>query len=179
MRRSFAETFDSLDRLGGRLPLEAILDWFGSHPLTAEELHDYLVFNRDHYVRNLLHTGPSYQALVLCWRNGQRSPIHNHRGSHCGVKVLRGTATETFFERSANGLILPVKSRQVSSGETTASAEADTHQVSNLQADDADLVTLHIYSPALTKMEVFSLDSPLVREWEDPINDPFIDGGGI
>ena len=64
-------------------------------------------------------------------------------------------------------------------GETTASAEADTHQVSNLQAGNADLVTLHIYSPALTKMEVFSLDNPLVREWEDPINDPFIDGGGI
>ena len=179
MRRSFAETFDSLDRIGGRLPLEVILDWFTANPLTAEELHDYLVFNRDHYVRNLLHTGPSFQALVLCWRNGQRSPIHNHRGSHCGVKVLRGTATETFFERSANGLILPVKSRQVPPGETTASAEADTHQVSNLQADNADLVTLHIYSPALTKMEVFSLDSPLVREWEDPINDPFIDGGGI
>ena len=179
MRRSFASTFESLDRIGQRLPLPAILEWFAAHPLSAEELVDYLVFHRDHYVRNLLHTGPTYQALVLCWRNGQRSPIHNPRGSHCGVKVLRGTATETFFERAPNGMILPTKSRQLPPGDTTASAEADTHQVSNCQAGNAELVTLHIYSPALTKMEVFSLDSPLVREWEDPINDPFIDGGGI
>ena len=179
MPTTIANLFTRLDRIGGQLPLADILDWFQANPLTAEELHDYLVFSKDHYVRNLLHTGPTYQALVLCWRNGQRSPIHNHKGSHCGVKVLRGTATETFFERAPNGMILPTKSRQLPPGDTTASAEADTHQVSNCQAGNADLVTLHIYSPALTKMEVFSLDSPLVREWEDPINDPFIDGGGI
>src|SRR5205807_7632445 len=40
---------------------------------------------------------------VLCWRNGQRSPIHDHRGSSCGVRVLRGTMTETQFAFAPNG----------------------------------------------------------------------------
>ena len=51
--------------------------------------------------------------------------------------------------------------------------------MSNPQAGGADLVTLHIYSPPLLRMEVFTLDSPAVREWDDPINDPFSHGAGI
>jgi cysteine dioxygenase len=179
MLKSIESAFARLDRVAGALPLRVILDWFGDFPLGAEDVADYLVFSPERYVRNLLHAGPSYQALVLCWRNGQRSPIHNHRGSHCGVRVLRGVATETVFARAPNGMVVPVRSRDLPPGHVCASADEDTHQVSNLQAGGADLVTLHVYSPPLLRMEVFSLDSPAVREWDDPINDPFALGAGI
>jgi cysteine dioxygenase len=171
--------FAALDRFEGQLPLAAIMDWFGEERLTLRDLTGYLTYSPVRYVRNRVHDGPGYQALVLCWRNGQRSPIHNHRGSHCGVKVLTGVATETLFTRAPNGLVLPVRSRDLSQGYTCASADEDTHQVSNLQAGGADLVTLHIYSPPLLRMEVFSLDTPAVREWDDPVHDPFAQGGGI
>ena len=171
--------FEELDRCTERLPLPAILDWFRQTDLSIDDVAEYLVFRPDRYVRNLLHAGPAYQALVLCWRNGQRSPIHNHRGSHCGVKVLRGVATETIFAKAPNGLIVPVRSRDLPQGHVCASADEDIHQVSNLQAGGADLVTLHIYSPPLLRMDVFSLDTPAVREWDDPVNDPFAHGGGI
>ena len=171
--------FAALDRFDGQLTLPAIMDWFREERLTAQDLTGYLTFNPARYVRNLVHKGPAYQALVLCWRNGQRSPIHNHRGSHCGVKVLQGVATETVFTRAPNGLVLPVESRHLPPGRTCASADEDIHQVSNLQAGGADLVTLHIYSPPLLRMEVFSLDTPAVREWDDPVNNPFSHGGGI
>jgi cysteine dioxygenase len=179
MPNAIESAFARLDRMTGRLPLRAILDWFGEVALTAEDLAHYLVFSPERYVRNLLHTGPAYQALVLCWRNGQRSPIHNHRGSNCGVKVLRGVATESLFARAPNGLVVPLSSRDLPPGHVCASADDDVHQVSNLQAGRVDLVTLHVYSPPLLRMEVFSLDSPAVREWDDPINDPFALGGGI
>src|SRR5439155_5912566 len=132
--------FAALDRFDGQLPLPAILDWFGAEPLTLADLSNYLIFNPARYVRNRVHDGPSYQALLLCWRNGQRSPIHNHRGSHCGVKVLRGIATETFFKRAPNGLIVPVSSRELALGRICGSVDDDIHQVSNLQAGHADLV---------------------------------------
>ena len=179
MTRPLENIFASLDRVAGQLPLPTILDWFRETALTAEDVANYLVFSPERYVRNLLHTGPTYQALVLCWRNGQRSPIHNHRGSHCGVQVLRGVATETVFAKAPNGLIYAVSSRDLPPGHLCASSDDDTHQMSNLQAGGADLVTLHVYSPPLLRMEMFSLDSPAVREWDDPINDRFVFGGGI
>jgi cysteine dioxygenase len=171
--------FEEMDSHRGRIALPAILDWIRRTDLSADELAEYLVFRPDRYVRNLLHAGPAYQALVLCWRNGQRSPIHNHRGSNCGVKVLRGTATETTFAKAPNGMAYAVRSRDLPEGHVCASADEDMHQVSNLQAANADLVTLHVYSPPLLRMEVFSLESPHVTEWDDPINDPFAQGGGI
>ena len=179
MPRAIESAFAELDRAAERLPLRVIMDWLTRSALTAEELASYMVFSPQRYVRNRLHDGPAYQALVLCWRNGQRSPIHNHRGSHCGVKVLLGTATETVFARARNGLVYPVNSRELPSGHMCASADDDVHQMSNLQAGGADLVTLHIYSPPLLRMEMFALDSPAVREWDDPVNDPFTLGAGI
>ena len=179
MAGGIERTFERLERAEQPLPLHVILDWFDEVPLSVEDVANYLVFNPERYVRNRLHNGPSYQALVLCWRNGQRSPIHNHRGSHCGVKVLRGVATETLFARAPNGMVVPVSSRDLAVGHVCASADDDIHQVSNLQAGGADLVTLHIYSPALLRMDVFSLDSPAIQECDDPVNDPFPLGGGI
>jgi cysteine dioxygenase len=179
MRTSIDHLFAELDRHDSPLPLPNILNWLGDTRLTAEELTYYLVFHRDHYVRNLLHAGSAYQALLLCWRSGQRSPIHNHRGSSCGVKVLRGVATETLFGRAPNGMIVAERSRDLPLGHTCASADEDVHQVSNLQAGGADLITLHVYSPPLLRMDMFSLETSAVREWDDPINDSFVLGGGI
>lgn len=179
MARVIDSAFAALDRFDGPLPLAAVLDWLRDGPLTLDDLTGYLTFQPARYVRNRVRDGPAYQALVLCWRNGQRSPIHNHRGSNCGVKVLRGVATETTFARAPNGLVVPVGSRDLPPGHTCASADDDIHQVSNLQAGGADLVTLHIYSPPLLRMDVFSLDTPDVREWDDPVTDPFTHGGGI
>ena len=179
MRQPIDYLFADLDRRAGPLSLPFLEDWLRDTPLTADHLTHYLVFRPDRYVRNLLHAGPSYQALALCWRNGQRSPIHNHRGSACGVKVLRGVATETAFARAPNGMVVATGSRDLKEGYLCGSVDEDIHQVSNLQAGGADLVTLHVYSPPLLRMDVFSLDTPAVREWDDPVNDPFVLGGGI
>ncbi|MBM3995647.1 MAG: hypothetical protein FJ303_16065 [Planctomycetes bacterium] len=179
MPTAIDNVFASLDRLDGPLSLPILLDWLGDMRLTLDDLAAYLIFRPERYVRNLLHVGLAYQALLLCWRNGQRSPIHNHRGSNCGVKVLRGVATETLFARAANGLMFATHSRDLPAGHTCASADENVHQISNLQAGGADLVTLHVYSPPLLRMDMFSLDTPAVTEWDDPINDPFLHGGGI
>jgi cysteine dioxygenase len=179
MLATMDDVFQELDCHADRIPLRDLLDWIRRTELSIDDVSEYLVFRPERYVRNLVHAGPAYQALLLCWRNGQRSPIHNHRGSNCGVKVLRGVATETTFAKAPNGMAYAVRSRDLTTGEVCASADDDMHQVSNLQAGGADLVTLHIYSPPLLRMEVFSLDSAAVTEWDDPINDPFAHGGGI
>jgi cysteine dioxygenase len=171
--------FEDFDRSAEKLSLPTLLEWLQRTDLTIDDVAEFLVFRADRYVRNLLHAGPAYQALLLCWRNGQRSPIHNHRGSNCGVKVLRGVATETTFAKAPNGMMYAVRSRDLPSGHTCASADEDTHQVSNLQAGWADLVTLHVYSPPLLRMDMYSLDTPAVTIWDDPVNDPFELGGGI
>ncbi|MGF1581931.1 MAG: cysteine dioxygenase family protein [Gemmataceae bacterium] len=172
-----SEIFAQLDCYTDRIPLEVLVQWLHSTSLGVEEVGSYLRFHSDRYMRNLMYYGPAYQALVLCWRNGQRSPIHDHIGSSCGVKVLRGTALETVFETGPNGMIYPSRTMILEEGSITGSQDNDIHQVSNLQAEDADLVTLHIYSPALYTMNIYSLLDGNVNRFDDPVNDEFVVGG--
>lgn len=154
-----------LDNLTQRAPIEELDRRLRSLDLTVEDVAEYVQFNQANYRRNLVQGGPWYHLLVLCWRSGQRSPIHNHAQSTCGLKVLRGVATETRFEDSPSGLIKAVSSRDLPEGLIAATQDADMHQISNLQAEGEDLITLHIYSPPLLKMKTFSLTDRTVGEY--------------
>ena len=168
-----------LDHYGGRIPLGALEQWLSETAVTYQDVTSFLRFHPDHYVRNLMYAGPAYQALVLCWRSGQRSPIHDHQSSSCAVKVLRGIATETQFARTGEGLVYAVGSRQLAEGHACATQDDDIHQMSNLQPPGCDLVTLHVYSPRLLTMNMYSILDAKVTRFFDPINDEFVGGAGI
>ena len=169
--------FAYLDGLGGRAPLDELTALVGDLGIEIEDLEEHVRFSERGYARNLIRTGEWYHAWVLCWKNGQRSPIHNHAGSSCCVKVLRGTATETLFEFAPNGHVKALFSRDHLEGTILGSEDADMHQVSNLQAGDAQLVTLHIYSPPLLRMETYSLTD--LSRGEERWVPEFSDAAGI
>lgn len=173
------DLFRELDAFREPIPLEVLGDWIERVICPISCVEPYIRFHPDHYLRNLMRSGPGYQALVLCWKAGQRSPIHDHWGSSCAVRVLRGTATETMFERTPEGHVFPVSSRFLQEGSTTVSASDDIHQVSNLQSESRELITLHVYSPPLLTMNVFSLTDETISQFHDPINMEFVGGAGI
>ncbi|MDA7978277.1 MAG: cysteine dioxygenase family protein [Pirellulales bacterium] len=174
-----ANVFSELDRHQDAIPLDEIMAWLNCHEFQIKDLGPWLRYDPERYQRNLLHAGPAYQALLLCWRNGQRSPIHDHLGSACGVKVLSGCAIETTFDLAPNGMVYPVHSRTLDEGSVCGSFDADKHQISNLQTDQADLVTMHIYSPPLLRMNMYSLTDGAIEEFSDPVNAEYEYGGGI
>ena len=120
-------------------------------------------FDGRRYRRRSLYRAPAYEALLLCWRAGQRSPIHDHRGSRCAFRVMEGTSAESVFERSDAGLVYPTLTSEYPQGFVCAAEDEDIHQVSNLQLSE-DLVTLHVYSPPLRTMNTYSLTDSCVLE---------------
>lgn len=146
--------------------------------ISIDDISGWIRFSDKHYLRNLIRQGEYYHALALCWRSGQRSPIHNHSGSVCGLLVLEGIATETVFETTPSGLVKPVLSRDILCGELIVAQGGDIHQVSNLQAKGCDLVTLHIYSPPLLSMDTWSLETGYVGKFRPDVVE-FELGGGI
>ena len=94
MARTLEGLFQYLDGLLGRAPLAELTSELAELDIGCEDVAGFNRFSDQHYTRNLVRSSPWYYALVLCWKNGQRSPIHDHHGSTCGVRVLRGTLTE-------------------------------------------------------------------------------------
>ncbi len=180
MTPSLDQLLEELDAWQERIPLHELERALGGLAITLEDVRPFVAFGAESYRRNLMHAGPAYQALVLCWRNGQRSPIHDHQGSSCGVRVLSGTALETVFARAHNSMIYALRSRSIGPGTICATEDDDIHQVSNLADDGGDLVTLHVYSPPLLRMGTYSLFGKEVTAYQEPVYDNLlVDGGGI
>ena len=177
MAKTLDELFDYLDGLDDRADLADLLIELSQLQVRCDDLAEFVRFSSKGYARNLVRSGPWYSALVLCWQNGQRSPIHDHLGSSCGVRVLRGTMTETVFEFAPNGHVKAVSSRDLGPGGVCGSQDYDLHQVSNLQSGDADLVTLHVYSQPLMRMGTYSLTD--TQRGEELMLVEFCDAAGI
>ncbi len=161
MGQSLDALIEYLDGLEARATLPKLVDILADTCVTVDDVREFLCFSPTRYTRNLVSSGHWYNLLVLCWRNGQRSPIHDHTGSSCGMRIMQGTAAETVFELAPNGHVWAVGTKFHSAGTVLGSQDTDKHQISNLQAGNADLVTLHIYSPPLLWMGTYSLTDAL------------------
>src|SRR5438105_3599296 len=62
-------------------------------------IKDHISFRDDTYARNLVVLTPRFEMLVLCWKPGQNSRIHDHMESFSVVKVIRGTLANHLYER--------------------------------------------------------------------------------
>jgi cysteine dioxygenase len=178
MELTLDKWFEELDRHQERIPLDVLTRGLKRLRLDPAEIGPFIQFSPERYRRNLMRAGPAYHALVLCWRHGQRSPIHDHRGSACGVRVIRGEATETVYEMTEEGIVFPTRTRQLSEAYICATEDLDIHQLSNLQPGNGDLITLHIYSPPLLVMGQYSLNDSTMREFKDEVH-AFAEGAGI
>jgi cysteine dioxygenase len=173
MAKNLDDLLRYLNHLHHRAPLKELTAELGDLELGIDDLAAHVRFSERTYRRNLIRASDWYNLWVLCWRNGQRSPIHDHRGSSCAVRVLEGTMTETLFEFAPNGHVKAMFSRDLLPGGVVGSEDTDMHQVSNLQAGTADLVTLHVYSPPLMFMGTYSLmergrgEEPMLLEFSD------------
>jgi cysteine dioxygenase len=149
-----------------RISLEELKFRLDDDSISADLLADYIHFSDERYSRNLLAYGPQFYALVLCWKPGQASPIHDHKGASCGVRVIAGVATETSYCWQDDRLV-ENSVTTMNAGEVCGSFDDDIHEIRN--NGDHNLVTLHIYSPYLDNINLYDLESGEVTVFSDPM----------
>jgi cysteine dioxygenase len=151
---SLAETLAGLD---GRPELSDVNDWMARVRVAEDELRPHVGFKEDTYARHRVRLGEHAELLVLCWRPGQRTPIHDHDGSFGAVRVLRGVMWETLFEMDEASGLAYRSSREWTPGHVTGADVPDIHQLGNPDVSGQDLVTLHLYAPPLKSLNVYKV----------------------
>jgi cysteine dioxygenase len=146
---------------------ERFMDLAGRLSLSGDLVGSRIAFAGDSYARNLVCRTPFFELLVLCWRPGQESTIHDHGGALNAIRVHSGELTSrTFLQtRGATSSAGPV----VQDAEEHVPADAHVigldrggiHQLANTSKDD--LVTVHLYAPALMELSVYSTTSAVVE----------------
>ena len=143
--------------LKSRPALEEVNRWLAAAAVTEDELRPYVSFKEGTYARHRVRLSEFAELLVLCWRPGQRTPIHDHAGSFGAVRVLRGVMWETIFELQGERGLAYARSREWLPGQTTGADVPDIHQLGNPDVSGQDLVTLHLYAPPLTSLNVYKV----------------------
>ena len=135
--------------------LEQLYNWLENARIADEELQPYLGFKDRTYWRHLVCRNDAVEMLVLCWKPGQRTVIHDHNGSQGAVLVQQGVVWETTFTfDEAHGLAYK-SGREYGAGQVTGADVPDIHQLGNPDVSEQNLVTIHIYSPPLGVLHTY------------------------
>jgi cysteine dioxygenase len=144
------------DSLTSPADRDTVLALLQDSPVRSQDMIEACQFDHHRYARRVLAKSDWYELVVICWRTGQSSPIHDHIGTVCGVRVVDGIATETTYREVGGGRVSPVARRNFGPGDVLISCDTDIHLITN-EHPDRGLITLHLYSPALT-MRYFQED---------------------
>ncbi len=77
--------------------VDSVAEVLGSGDLAESCYRPFVQFQDDHYTRNLVHRSDLFDIIVLCWKPGQATPVHNHNGQCGWVRVLRGNIEEVSY----------------------------------------------------------------------------------
>ncbi len=173
---SLDELSETIKNLKAVPKLEEIKQWFSTLLLRQRDYEPYRVFTPRKYARNLIARSSFAELLMLCWRSGQRTPIHDHGGSVGVILMVEGLLTETMYEHAPEGHVRPYNTYRWGPGGVTGADVPDIHQLLNLQPEKRDMVTLHCYAPPLSVLNTYSPRNARVRHWREGY---FTGGAGI
>ncbi|RKY22546.1 MAG: hypothetical protein DRQ55_00480 [Planctomycetota bacterium] len=85
--------------------IETVAELLSQTPLDESSLEPFVHWREDTYARNLIHRCELFDVLILCWRPGQATPVHNHNGQLGWVRLLRGALEETAWAHVGGGRV--------------------------------------------------------------------------
>ena len=87
---TFTELIERLNSQTSPPSLEQLNAWLSSVEIFDHDLQPYIGFKEGNYWRHRVCRNDAVEMLVICWRPGQKTPIHDHNGSHGAVFVQQG-----------------------------------------------------------------------------------------
>lgn len=159
---SFKELADVLTELKAVPSLEHLNELVDRTRIDPDEVQPYLGFKAGNYSRHRVMKNEFVEMLVLCWKPGQRTPIHDHNGAHGAVLVHEGILWETVFDYDTEHGLEYKSHRELRAGGLTGSETPDIHQLGNPDVSGRDLITIHIYAPPLGVLKTYKLGSATI-----------------
>ncbi|MCI0569551.1 MAG: cysteine dioxygenase family protein [Myxococcaceae bacterium] len=131
--------------------------------LEPRSLAPFLWFRPDGYTRNVVHRDERFEVLVLCWAPGAASPIHDHEGQDCWLRVEQGVLALEDFRLCRGGEApgpaqletTPLVRRAMPGHVDRRTVRAGIHRVHCL---DTPAVTVHVYSRPVHECLVFDME---------------------
>src|SRR5579864_2436207 len=132
---------------------ETVRRFLQETPVGADSLAPYLIWDRQHYTRNLIDRTSLYELMAICWEAGQASSVHNHRDQNCWMAVPVGRLLVQNFHTVSQDIergcceLQATDSVEMNPARPCAVNPQDpVHRVINPREFAERAVSLHVYS---------------------------------
>ncbi len=129
----------------------------------ARGSYPFVSFDMSERWHRRIYRDPRVDVWLISWLPTQGTQLHDHGGSAGAFTVVRGELTESVVRRGALSDVRSVAGRSVGFG------PRHVHDVRNLGPVPA--VSVHAYSPPLTSMTFYELDSGGLRRVRSLVTD--------
>ena len=138
-------------------------DLLRASPVDPKSIESYLIWDRQHYTRNLIDKTPLYELIAICWEVGQGSSIHNHKDQNCWMAAPIGRLLIQNYKVVNQDLkagtcdIVPTDIIEMNPSQPAAVDPRDpVHKVYNPAEFGQRAVSLHVYSRPYDSCVVYS-----------------------
>lgn len=101
-------------------------------------------YSDDKYVRTPIFKDQNLEVVVICFAPGQTSTVHDHQGSNCVIRVVRGKMLEQLFKDNGKDIEF-VSNHYLNKDDVSGLDGVAIHQISNMSKEGT--VLLNFYSP--------------------------------
>jgi len=122
--------------------LPALVRFAADYQFAEDDLP--IVFAAEPYTRIPIYRDEDIEIVVICFAGGQTSSVHDHQGSNCVIRVVRGKVLECLFEPDGETLAM-AEHHYLKPGDIGGLDGRQVHQLSNV--DPGGTVLLNFYSP--------------------------------
>jgi cysteine dioxygenase len=145
--------------------VDTLRDFLRSSPVDPESLEKYLIWDRQHYTRNLIDKTSLYELVAICWEVGQISAVHNHRDQNCWMAVPIGRLRVQNYRVHKQDIVAGscrIQPSDLLEMNPTSPVAVDprepVHKVYNPKEFNARAVSLHVYSRPFDTCVVYSAE---------------------
>ncbi len=115
-------------------------------------------WSEDTYTRNCIVENEKFELILLCWEKGQVTPIHDHGGEECWVKIIEGEFRETIYKMSENKDFRAVTTRESEVGAISYMVDfMGFHRLENIANKRS--ISLHLYAKPIRNCQMFDEES--------------------
>ncbi len=110
-------------------------------------------WSSESYTRNCVIENEDFELILLCWQPGQLTPIHDHGGEECWVKIIEGEFKETVYKEDDAGILEMVKTTESKANDITYMIDfMGFHSLENLSEKKS--LSLHLYAKPIRSCQV-------------------------
>lgn len=122
--------------------------------IPIEDFEKYTSWSKECYTRNCIINNEKFELILICWKEGDQTSIHDHDGEECWVKVIEGEFKETIYKLNDLQELDIVKSSISKKNQITYMKDfMGFHKLENVSKKRS--MSLHLYAKPIRKCRMY------------------------